>query len=84
MGVRLGSIAHLAQRGIAAIPVQEGVRRFLQLALQDPASSRWSLPRGWPISTPCNWPLTLCPGPPVFWNGFFPIPRMWRLSCAPS
>ncbi|MFZ5773166.1 MAG: SDR family NAD(P)-dependent oxidoreductase, partial [Thermodesulfobacteriota bacterium] len=40
MGVRLGSIAHLAQRGIAAIPVQEGVRRFLQLALHDPGEQQ--------------------------------------------
>jgi|GEM_PF-205468 len=40
MGVRLGSIAHLAQRGIAAIPVQEGVRRFLQLVSYDPGEQQ--------------------------------------------
>ncbi len=40
MGVRLGSIAHLAQRGIAAIPVQEGVRRFLQLVSHDPGEQQ--------------------------------------------
>lgn len=31
MGVRLGSVKSLEQMGIAAIPVQEGVQRFLQL-----------------------------------------------------
>ncbi|RJX28815.1 MAG: SDR family NAD(P)-dependent oxidoreductase [Desulfurivibrio sp.] len=40
MGVRLGSIAHLAQRGIAAIPAQEGVRRFLQLLSHDPGEQQ--------------------------------------------
>ncbi|MBU4261438.1 MAG: SDR family NAD(P)-dependent oxidoreductase [Proteobacteria bacterium] len=40
MGIRLGSVAHLAQKGIAAIPAQEGVRRFLQLASQDPGEQQ--------------------------------------------
>ncbi|MCJ7603517.1 MAG: SDR family NAD(P)-dependent oxidoreductase [Desulfobulbaceae bacterium] len=40
MGIRLGSIAYLAERGIAAIPVQEGVRRFMQLAIQDPGEQQ--------------------------------------------
>lgn len=40
MGVRLGSIAHLAQNGISAIPVQEGIRRFLQLADHDPGEQQ--------------------------------------------
>ncbi|MFH1216417.1 MAG: SDR family NAD(P)-dependent oxidoreductase [Pseudomonadota bacterium] len=40
MGVRLGSIAHLAQNGIAAIPVQEGIRGFLQLVDHDPGEQQ--------------------------------------------
>jgi enediyne polyketide synthase len=36
MGVRMGSIKSLARMGIAPIPVQEGVQRFLQLMDYDP------------------------------------------------
>ncbi|MEJ2693748.1 MAG: SDR family NAD(P)-dependent oxidoreductase, partial [Candidatus Thiodiazotropha sp.] len=36
MGVRMGSTAHLAKLGIDAIPVSEGVTRFLRLFMFDP------------------------------------------------
>jgi enediyne polyketide synthase len=36
MGARLGTLETLAARGVAAIPVREGLQRFLHLALHDP------------------------------------------------
>jgi len=36
MGAKLGSVKLLANKGIGAIPVQEGVKRFLQLTSNDP------------------------------------------------
>ncbi len=36
MGVRMGSKSYLARMGIGAIPASEGVRRFMQLLLNDP------------------------------------------------
>lgn len=36
MGARLGSVTQLAKAGIAAISVDEGTRRFVDLALHDP------------------------------------------------
>ncbi|MBM3891878.1 MAG: SDR family NAD(P)-dependent oxidoreductase, partial [Verrucomicrobia bacterium] len=38
MGARMGSTARLAQMGIGAIPVAEGVKRFLQLVHNDPGT----------------------------------------------
>ena len=40
MGVRLGSVDRLYEKGIAAIPVDEGVRRFRQLAEYDPSTQQ--------------------------------------------
>jgi acyl-CoA thioesterase FadM/NADP-dependent 3-hydroxy acid dehydrogenase YdfG len=36
MGARLGSVEHLKQLGVDAIPTEEGVRRFVHLFLNDP------------------------------------------------
>ena len=36
MGVKLGSVNRLSEKGIGAIPVQEGVKRFRQLVENDP------------------------------------------------
>ncbi len=36
MGAKLGSAQHLAKMGVAAIPTDEGVRRFLELVENDP------------------------------------------------
>ena len=40
MGVRMGSTNYLARLGIGAIPPQEGVRRFLQLFMNDPGDQQ--------------------------------------------
>ncbi|MEN8262910.1 MAG: type I polyketide synthase, partial [Nitrospirota bacterium] len=40
MGVRMGSTKYLAQMGIGAIPAKEGVRRFLQLIMNDPGEKQ--------------------------------------------
>ena len=40
MGARLGSIDRLAQKGISAIPVEEGVKRFRQLIENDPGTQQ--------------------------------------------
>ena len=35
MGARMGSTDYLSQKGIGVIPLEEGVRRFLQVCQQD-------------------------------------------------
>ncbi|MGI2903112.1 SDR family NAD(P)-dependent oxidoreductase [Tolypothrix sp. VBCCA 56010] len=40
MAARMGSVKNLAQMGIKAIPVEEGVRRFLQLFSGDPGAKQ--------------------------------------------
>ncbi len=40
MGAKLGSINRLAEKGIGAIPVKEGIRHFRQLIEGDPGLSR--------------------------------------------
>ncbi|MCK5505130.1 MAG: SDR family NAD(P)-dependent oxidoreductase, partial [Thermodesulfovibrionia bacterium] len=40
MGVRMGSTKYLARIGIGAIPAEEGVRRFLQLVMNDPGEKQ--------------------------------------------
>jgi enediyne polyketide synthase len=37
MGARMGSAEHLGRMGVAAIPTEEGVRRFLRLVEQEPS-----------------------------------------------
>ncbi|MBI3601474.1 MAG: SDR family NAD(P)-dependent oxidoreductase [Candidatus Omnitrophica bacterium] len=40
MGAKLGSVERLAQKGIGAIPVKEGVKRFRELIENDPATQQ--------------------------------------------
>jgi enediyne polyketide synthase len=40
MGARMGSAEQLGRMGVAAIPTEEGVRRFLRLVEHDPGDSR--------------------------------------------
>jgi enediyne polyketide synthase len=40
MGVRMGSTVQLAKMGVAAIPTEEGVRRFLDLVAHDPGATQ--------------------------------------------
>jgi len=40
MGFRMGSTDYLASRGVAAIPAEEGVRRFVQLFQSDPGQTQ--------------------------------------------
>ncbi|MFY9580558.1 MAG: SDR family NAD(P)-dependent oxidoreductase, partial [Gaiellaceae bacterium] len=40
MGARMGSADQLAKMGVAAIPTDEGVRRFMQLVEREPSDSR--------------------------------------------
>jgi NAD(P)-dependent dehydrogenase (short-subunit alcohol dehydrogenase family)/acyl-CoA thioesterase FadM len=58
MGARMGSVKHLAARGIGAIPTEEGVRRFLQLFEADPGvkqvvvTARLAGLDTWPVAPP--------------------------------
>jgi acyl transferase domain-containing protein/acyl-CoA thioesterase FadM len=40
MGVKLGSVDHLAQKGISAIPVEEGLRHFLRWVKRSPPDTQ--------------------------------------------
>ena len=40
MGAKLGSVERLAHKGIGAIPVLEGVKRFYQLIENDPGTQQ--------------------------------------------
>jgi NAD(P)-dependent dehydrogenase (short-subunit alcohol dehydrogenase family)/acyl-CoA thioesterase FadM len=58
MGARMGSVTHLAKKGIGAIPTEEGVRHFLRLFDHDPGdrqvvvTARLGGLDTWPVEPP--------------------------------